>query len=199
MQVSPSWDAIWPHVLVVHPGNVCSLCASATGCRRPRWPWCLLEPSDVVGIFACSLYHGSVAYQSLYNHQVSSVISTLLHGSCSPCLFNFYRLSQYNFCIASALVLPVANQGCILWGVSADALAGWDVVSASCHAFPCCPVMPGIAFLVLAFRYVISSPRWCLVKKEQHLNMLTSCVRACTVDVRSPQYIASFAVAGEQQ
>ena len=23
------WDAIWPHVLVVHPGNACSLCAQA--------------------------------------------------------------------------------------------------------------------------------------------------------------------------
>ena len=36
------WDAIWPHVLVVHPGNACSLCAQVTSCRRLRWPSTLL-------------------------------------------------------------------------------------------------------------------------------------------------------------
>ena len=33
------WGAIWPHVLVVHPVNVCSL-----GCKRLRWPWCSWTP-----------------------------------------------------------------------------------------------------------------------------------------------------------
>ena len=35
-----SWDALWPHVLVVHPGNFCRLSAQAAAGRRPRWPGC---------------------------------------------------------------------------------------------------------------------------------------------------------------
>ena len=42
------WDAIWPHVLVVHPGNVCNLCALATICRRPKMALVSFDAKHVV-------------------------------------------------------------------------------------------------------------------------------------------------------
>ena len=73
-----------------------------------------------------------------------------------------------------------------LWGSSADALAGRDVDFARLPCFPLlsCRAWP---FSVGFQQYVISSPilldgalatRLC--EKEQYVNMLTSCVHACT-------------------
>ena len=38
-KIQTFWGAIWTHVLVVNPVNVCSL-----GCKRLRWPWCSSTP-----------------------------------------------------------------------------------------------------------------------------------------------------------
>ena len=39
LQFAQHMGCLWPDVLVVHPGNVCSLCGDhGTSCRRLRWP-----------------------------------------------------------------------------------------------------------------------------------------------------------------
>lgn len=40
-----SWGVIWPHVLVVHPGQRLQSVCTSSSCRRPRWPGCLLTLS----------------------------------------------------------------------------------------------------------------------------------------------------------